>query len=187
MMKKLLSLFFFCTLFSGISLAQYGSYGSFRSCRIDLGASYANPGGDELDAGFGFYVNPKFHMNDNLLLGVKYESTAIGATDDNFLDVSSIVCYASTIDYYVSTNNLRPFAGVDIGIYDLGSISPTVMNKTVEIELGSKFGIAPKIGFSYGHLDFTLQYNMIFDQDDNYDDFNHTSIKLGFHLGGGEN
>jgi hypothetical protein len=152
-----------------------------------MGASYANPSGDELDAGIGFYVNPKFHMNDNLLLGLKYETTAIGAANDDFLDVSKIVCYASTIDYYVSSENLRPFAGLDIGIYELGSISNTLMNNTVEIELGSKFGIAPKIGVSFGHLDLTLQDNIIFDQNERFNDFNHTSIKLGFHLGGGEN
>lgn len=183
-MKKTLIIFLFCTLFSGISHAQYGS---FRSFRIDLGASYANPSGDELDAGIGFYANPKFHMNDNLLLGVKYETTSIGAADDDFLDVSTIVCYASTIDYYVSSNNLRPFAGLDIGIYELGSISSTIMNNTIDIELGSKFGIAPKIGLSFGHLDFTLQHNIIFDQNERFNDFNHTSVKLGFHFGGGEN
>lgn len=185
-MKKTLSFIIICILFIGIAQAQYG-YGSFRSFRIDMGATYANPSGNELDAGIGFYVSPKFHMNDNLLLGAKYESTAIGAANDDFLDVSTITCYAATIDYYVSGNNLRPFAGVDIGIYELGSISNTIMNNTVEIELGSKFGIAPKIGVSFGHLDLTLQHNMIFDQNDRFDDFNHTSIKLGFHLGGGKN
>jgi hypothetical protein len=185
-MKKTLSFIIICILFIGIAQAQYG-YGSFRSFRIDMGATYANPSGNELAAGIGFYVNPKFHMNDNLLLGAKYESTAIGADNEDFLDVSTITCYAATIDYYVSSNNLRPFAGVDIGIYELGSLNNTIMNNTVEIELGSKFGIAPKIGFSFGHLDLTLQYNMIFDQNDRFDDFNHTSIKLGFHLGGGKN
>ncbi|PKQ60543.1 hypothetical protein BZG02_18945 [Labilibaculum filiforme] len=187
-MKKLVQLLIIFTLTSGVANAQYGSYsGSFRTFRVDFGAAYSNPGGDELDAGIGFYVNPKFHMNDNLLLGIKYETTAIGATDDDFLDVSSIVCYASTIDYYVSDNNFRPFAGVDIGIYELGTLSTTIMNNTTEIELGSKFGIAPKIGCSYGHLDFTLQYNLIFDQDERFNDFNHASIKIGFHLGGGIN
>jgi len=183
MMKKTLSLLFFCTIFSGITLAQYGS---FRSFRIDFGATYANPSGEELDAGIGFYVNPKFHMNDNLLLGVKYESTAIGATNDDYLDVSTIVCYAATIDYYVSSKNIRPFAGIDIGIYELGTVEVKVFEPE-PFELGSKFGIAPKIGLSFGHLDFTLQYNMIFDQNERFDDFNHTSIKLGFHLGGGKN
>ncbi|MDM8161145.1 hypothetical protein QUH73_15070 [Labilibaculum sp. K2S] len=185
-MKKTLGLIIICTLFIGIAQAQYG-YGSFRSFRIDMGATFANPSGNELDAGIGFYVNSKFHMDDNLLLGVKYERTAIGAADDDFRDVSAISCYASTIDYYVSTSNLRPFAGVDIGIYELGSISKTIMNNTTEIELGSKFGIAPKIGVSFGHLDLTLQYNMIFNQNERFNDFNHTSIKLGFHLGGGKN
>lgn len=187
-MRKTLILIIICTFFAGIAQAQYNySNGSFRSFRIDMGATYANPSGNELDSGIGFYVNPKFHINENLLLGAKYESTAIGATNDDFLDVSTIVCYAATMDYYVSSNDLRPFAGIDIGIYELGSISCTNMNKTTEIELGSKFGIAPKIGLSFGHLDLTLQYNMIFDQNERFDDFNHTSIKLGFHLGGGKN
>ncbi|WP_372753393.1 outer membrane beta-barrel protein [Labilibaculum sp.] len=185
-MKKSLGIFLVLIAISGIAEAQYG-YGSFRSFRIDLGASYSNPGGDELDAGFGFYVNPKFHVNDNLLLGAKYESTELTAVDEDYLDVSTIYCYATTIDYYVSNDNLRPFAGIDIGIYELESITSRSMGQNTEIELGSKLGISPKIGLSFGHLDICFQYSLIFDQNERFDDFNHSSIKLGFHLGGGEN
>lgn len=183
-MKKSLSILILLIALSAIANAQYGS---FRSFRIDLGGTYSNPGGDELDAGFGFYVNPKFHMNDNLLLGAKYESIALAATDDDFLDVPTLVCYAATFDYYVCNDNLRPFAGVDLGIYELGTITTTLMGQSSEIDLESKFGIAPKIGLSYGHFDICLQYNLILDQNEYFDDFNYSSIKLGFHFGGGEN
>ncbi|MBL4560937.1 MAG: hypothetical protein JKX79_08120 [Labilibaculum sp.] len=186
MMKKILSLLFFCTIFSGISLAQYGSYGAFRSFRIDAGGTYSSPSGEELKSGYGFYVNPKFHMNDNILLGVKYENIAFDSENDSGLNVPEIVSYMATIDYYMTTGNLRPFAGIDIGIYELGTMEVKIF-ESKDFELGSKFGIAPKIGLSFGHLDFTLQYNMIFDQNERFDDFNHTSVKLGFHLGGGKN
>jgi outer membrane protein X len=183
-MKKSLSILILLIALSATTKAQYGS---FRSARVDVGVSYSYPGGDDLDAGFGFYVNPKFHMNDNLLLGAKYELTTLKAADEDVLDVPSLNCYAFTIDYYVTNDNLRPFAGVDIGIYELGTISTTVLNQSTDIDLESKFGIAPKIGLSFGHLDICFQYNLILDQDEYFDDFNYCSIKLGFHLGGGEN
>lgn len=185
-MRKILYLSITCVLFSTISMAQYGSYGKYRSFRIDAGGTYSNPSGEELKAGIGFYVNPKFHMTDNLLLGVKYENTALDSEDDSGLTVPEIVSYTATIDYYVTSSNIRPFAGVDIGIYELGTIEAEIFEPK-GFELGSKFGLAPKIGLSFKHLDFTLQCHMIFDQNERFDDFNHTSFKFGFHLGGGKN
>ncbi|MFA8436527.1 MAG: hypothetical protein ACEPOZ_18620 [Marinifilaceae bacterium] len=186
-MKKFLSLIVACFLFAGIASAQSDSFKSFR---FDAGFLYAIPGGSALDAGAGYYFNPKFHLNDNILVGAKVEGAVLASADEDAFDVSAVVSYAGTFDYYFNTNSFRPFVGADAGIYSLGTVELTafdaITDNTPEIDLGNKFGFAPKVGFSFGHFDMALQYNMIFGQEDGYDEYNYTSIKIGFHFGGGK-
>ncbi|PKQ60524.1 hypothetical protein BZG02_18845 [Labilibaculum filiforme] len=156
---------------------------------------YAIPGGDALDAGVGYYLNPKYQITDQILLGAKVEGAVLASADEDAFDVSAVVSYAATFDYYFNTNAFRPFVGMDAGIYSLGTIEfdsstafggGNTLDVTGDYDLRSKFGIAPKVGFSYGHFDMALQYNLIFGQEEGYDDYNYMSVKLGFHFGGGK-
>ena len=134
-------------------------------------------------------LNPKFHITDNILLGAKLEGAVMGSAHEDAFDVSAVVSYAATFDYYFNTNSFRPFVGADAGIYSLGSIDSNLKTDAVtfaDVDLGSKFGFAPKVGFSYGHFDLALQYNIITGQEKNYDDYNYMSIKIGLHFGGGK-
>lgn len=166
----------------------------FKNFRVDAGLLYAMPGGDALDAGVGYYLNPKFHITDNILLGAKLEGAVMGSAHEDAFDVSAVVSYAATFDYYFNTNSFRPFVGADAGIYSLGSIEfdniqnaeSSTIEMTGDLDLGSKFGFAPKVGFSYGHFDLALQYNLIMGQEKDYDEYNYMSIKVGFHFGGGK-
>ncbi|WP_282125904.1 outer membrane beta-barrel protein [Marinifilum flexuosum] len=186
-MKKIFTLILACLTFAGVASAQSDSFKSFR---VDAGLLYAMPGGDALDAGVGYYLNPKFHITDNVLLGAKLEGAVMGSADEDAFDVSAVVSYAATFDYYFNTNSFRPFIGADAGIYSLGNVEFEGSNEFAtiegEIDLGSKFGFAPKVGFSYGHFDLALQYNFIMGQEDGYDEYNYFSIKMGFHFGGGK-
>ncbi len=189
-MKKILTLIVACVVFAGVASAQSDSFKSFR---VDAGVLYAIPGSG-LDAGVGYYLNPKYHLNDNILLGAKFEGAVLASADSDALDVSAVASYAATFDYYFNTNAFRPFVGADAGIYSLGSIEWDESFNTGgvsgeingDLDLGSKFGIAPKVGFSYGHFDMALQYNLIFGQDEPFNDYNYMSVKVGFHFGGGK-
>ncbi|WP_461630655.1 hypothetical protein [Labilibaculum euxinus] len=183
-MKKILTLVVACVVFAGVASAQSDSFKSFR---VDAGLLYAIPGGDLLDAGVGYYLNPKYQITDNILLGAKVEGAVMGSADENALDISAVVSYAATFDYYFNTNSFRPFVGMDAGVYALGSADLELNGETLaSMDLGSKFGIAPKVGFSYGHFDMALQYNLIFGQEKGYDEYNYMSVKVGFHFGGGK-
>jgi len=191
-MKKILTLVVACVVFAGVASAQSDSFKSFR---VDAGLLYAIPGGDALDAGVGYYLNPKYQITDNILLGAKVEGAVMGSANEDAFDVSAVVSYAATFDYYFNTNSFRPFVGMDAGIYSLGSIEfdsnqnfagGSTLEVNGDYDLGSKFGIAPKVGFSYGHFDMALQYNLIFGQEKGYDEYNYMSVKLGFHFGGGK-
>lgn len=189
-MKKIILSLLVIMFAMNVSFAQSQEFKNFR---VDAGLLYAMPGGDALDAGVGYYLNPKFYITDNILLGAKVEGAVMGSADEDSFDVSAVVSYAATFDYYFNTNSFRPFVGADAGIYALGSVEYDSMDlggtNTLEMDdfdLGSKFGLAPKVGFSYGHFDLALQYNLIFGQEKDYDEYNYMSIKVGFHFGGGK-
>ena len=186
-MRKIFTLIIACIAFVCDSSAQSDSFKSFR---VDFGLLLAMPSGNLLTDdgnGLGLYLNPKIHITDNILLGAKLEGALIGSDDDLSPHIPHLFSYAATFDYYFNSNT--PFVGIDAGLYDLGVIDldgPGFSTDEDKVDLGSKFGIAPKIGFSYGHFDFAFQYNLIFGQRDGYDESNYTSIKVGFHFGGGK-
>lgn len=175
-------------VFAFVSITKAQS-DTFRNFRLDFGALYAIPGGDFLDAGAGFYINPKFHLNDNILLGLKYEGAVLGAAE-SAMSVSMVGSVSMSFDYYFNNNAFRPYVGANIGSYSLGTISSaSLMGADIYLstDLGYKLGFAPKCGFTYKHFDMGLQYNMILGSDDlvEISDFNYLSINFGFHFGGG--
>lgn len=183
----------FLCVFALISVSKAQS-DTFKNFRFDFGVLYAVPGADALDAGGGFYLNPKFHLNDNILVGLKYEGAVLGSSDSEMYNVSisMLSSMSMSFDYYFNSNAFRPYVGVSAGTYSLGSVSTSgtvgsSSDYSVSVDLGSKLGFAPKCGFTYKHFDMGLQYNMILGSDDfiEVSDFNYLAIKLGFHFGGG--
>jgi len=165
----------------------------FKSFRVDAGFLYGMPTGDGYDAGIGFYLHPKYGLNDQFLVGLKYEGAVIGGSTDG-VDISTINSVLATANYYFNTNSFRPFVGAGLGMYSLGSAEFDVTatsgsaTATVEgdIDFGTKFGFAPEVGFSLGHFDMALQYNMIMGVDSDFESKNYFAIKVGFHFGGGK-
>lgn len=195
-MKKILLILVVAIATMSNTFAQGGDYRAFK---VDVGGLYAIPSGKAAGAGAGFYFEPKYNVTNNIAVGLKMEWAIMGASSDyDNISISAIGSYQLTGDYYFSENKVRPFAGLGIGIYSLGSTdvdlvtdptSPGFGQQGASYDFGSKFGFAPRVGLLMGHFRAALEYNVITGVDTGIDDFdnkNYLSIKLGFEIGGGK-
>lgn len=187
-MKRVV-LFFVAVLAVTTAFSQSQNYKPFK---VDAGLLYAIPSGDGVKSGIGFYLEPKYNLTDNIAAGLKMEWALMGASDELGSDVSisGIGSYQLTGDYYFGDKKVRPFAGLGIGIYTLGSIEFDAADENFEmdgnIDLGSKFGFAPRVGLLMGHFRLGLEYNVITGMESGMESKNYLSFKVGFEIGGGK-
>jgi len=125
------------------------------------------------------------------------EWALMGASDElgSDVSVSTLGTYQLTGDYYFNTNKIRPFAGLGLGIYNLGTVEFTadpnesgdgVTINDGTIDYGTKFGFAPRVGLLMGHFRIALEYNAIMGVEDFLESKNYLSFKIGVEIGGGK-
>ncbi|MEN7549819.1 outer membrane beta-barrel protein [Rapidithrix thailandica] len=183
-MKKLIFTVLALVAFYSASTAQ-----EFKKFSVGLGALYAIPSsGDSYKGGAGFYLEPHYKLNDNIAAGLRMEWAVIGGADKDGqeVSVSALGSYLLTGEYYFSSTKVRPFAGAGLGLYTLGTAEVGSGNNEAEIEMGTKFGFAPRVGVLLSHFRLGLEYNVITGLDDNIDSRNYLAIKAGFDIGGGK-
>ena len=162
---------------------------TFKPFKVDFSLGYAVPAGEGNKAGVLFAIEPKYSINDNITVGIKYEGALMGRsyTDANgelqSLDVKAAGAYQFTGDYYFNTNRFRPFAGLGLGFLKVGSIQFDNGSGTGDISYDMTFAGTPRIGFEFGHFRLAMEYTMagktgLFSN-------NYLGIKLGFFAGGG--
>lgn len=170
---------------------------NYKAFKVDVGGLYAIPTGDDVKAGVGFYVEPKYNITDHIAAGLKMEWAIMGAEEAEgaSIDISAIGSYQITGDYYFGTSKVRPFVGLGLGIYSLGTatISGTIegedytFDTDTELDFGNKFGFAPRAGILLGHFRLGLEYNVITGIDSEISDSkNYLAFKVGFEIGGGK-
>ena len=98
-------------------------------------------------------------------------------------DAKASASYLLTSDYYFNTNSFRPFAGIGAGLYRNAAVSLDSDDMEGDMQTGSKFGFAPRVGFEYGHFRTAIEYNVA-GKAGNINN-NYLGIKLGFFIGGG--
>ncbi len=161
----------------------------FKPFKVDLALGYAMPAGSGSKGGVLFAVEPKYAINDNITLGLRFEgaATARASVDDNGNKVVGSVkasgSYLLTGDYFFNTNKFRPFAGVGAGLFKLAAVEFDSSTEEGEVQAGSKFGFAPRVGFEYGHVRTAIEYNAV-DKTGSINN-NYLGIKFGFFIGGG--
>ncbi len=171
--------------------SAFSQASDYKAFKVDVGFLYAIPGGDGVKAGAGFYLEPKYNITNSIALGLKYEIAAMAASDDAGMSasVSAVNTFQLTGDYYFNENKVRPFAGLGIGMFNLGSVEYDVidaaMGNVPDLELGTKFGFTPRVGLLLGHFRAALEYNVITGLEESIDSKNYLSLKLGFEIGGG--
>jgi outer membrane protein W len=185
-MKTFFILLFILSIFTTGIHSQVSVYKPFK---VDIGTTLDIPTDDKAGTGFGIYVEPRYGVNDRIVLGIRLECI--------FLTSASITVNASSVDikyttvvpvlltgeYFFNTNKVRPFVGLGLGMYKktLGGVSTSIGNVNIGSKTETKFGFAPKMGINSGHFRFAVIYN--FTASD-FSDF--LGIQAGIELGGGK-
>lgn len=184
MKKILLSV---CVIIGTITMSHAQST-IFKPFKVDMGLGY----GFGKAKGVVFHLEPKYSIKDELAVGLRIESAILGNIEaDNStvssVDLSAIGSYLVTGDYYFSNRIFRPLAGLGMGVYSMGGVKVQAsdnIDETVDINVGTKFGLAPRVGFEVGHFRMGLEYNLITGQPKNFNR-NYFSTKIGVVFGGG--
>ncbi|MGV8829734.1 MAG: outer membrane beta-barrel protein [Breznakibacter sp.] len=191
-MKKIILLVTILAAGFSTSFAQL----NYKAFKVDVGGLYAIPTGDGVKAGIGFYVEPKYNLTDHIAAGFKMEWAIMGAeeVDGASVDISAIGSYQVTGDYYFGTKKVRPFAGLGMGIYSLGTATIKAnaneeadgIEGNLEADFGNKFGFAPRVGILMSHFRIGLEYNIITGLESGLESKNYLALKVGFEIGGGK-
>ncbi len=188
-MKKALLIVIAMTFVSFSSFSQ--SYSPFQ---LYVGFGYAVPSGG---GGVLIDIEPAYRINDQMAVGLRLE-TALMAKEVNDVSasISAVGSYTVNGKYYLSDSGFRPYVGLGLGIYSLGNFEiDTNGNGSGGIDVGSKFGFYPRIGFDAGHFNMNLDYNIV-GKSTLEDGLGGTAgevkntyigIRVGFFLFGGEN
>jgi outer membrane protein W len=172
--------------FVAATIAVNAQSKSFKPFKVDFATGYAIPGGSGSKGGVLFAVEPKYAVNDNLTLGLRWEGAIMGratldSTGFGTAEVKLAGSYLFTADYYLNTNKFRPFAGVGAGLYSTAGVKAS--STSGEVSAGNSFGAAPRVGFEYGHFRMAVEYNIA--GKTGTINNNYLGIKLGFFAGGG--
>ena len=168
-MKKLLfSTAILCLAVFTKSEAQK-SEGSFKPFKVDVSLGYALPiGGSGGKGGALFVIEPKYAIIPEISVGLRLETAltvsgtsdlASGTGSNSTASVKASASYLATGDYYFSENDLRPFAGAGVGIFQTAGVQ--VNSNNPNVATGSKFGGMLRAGVEYKHGRFGLEYNLV--------------------------
>jgi outer membrane protein X len=182
-MRKFLILFFI--LICCISKAQ------ISPLKLALGLGYAE---NRFRKGIGngglFYAEPAYQFSENLLIGFRIEDAAMtrGISTSSNDHLSSTVSFTLNGQHYFSDNYARPFIGLGFGIYSMAPvISGNTSNERQNAGSGTSFGLYPRVGIDVGHLNLTVDYNVIPSYDvprDRKVVNSYLAMKAGFSFGG---
>ena len=186
-MKKLL---ISCTLWLVAASASFAH--NFKPFKVGLGLGYAVPMGGE--RGGLFYIEPGYRVNNTFLVGLRIESAMISKNvsangTDVVGDASSNVSYSLNGQYYFNENYVRPFVGFGMGFFNLAEVEYNMGTEVQVSDTETRFGFYPRVGVDIGHLNLTLDYNIVpvTDLDDGGEVRNsYLGIRVGFSIGGGE-
>lgn len=193
-MKKIsctLLLAVFCAISAKVS-AQSESYTTWQ---LNFTGGYAIASGKGVKGGAAFYIEPQYHVNDKISVGLRWGSALIlkSLVTDEF-KVAAIGSYLLTGNYYFQKDGsaFRPFGGLGVGYAiaagakaSVGSGSNTVTN---EIKDTSGLAGLVRVGFDISHFRFNVEYNLNpttkLETGDKIKN-SYVGINLGFYFGGG--
>jgi len=174
-MKKLL---LFTILFTTVNFFSKAQSSIFKPFQIGIGSGFSN--------GLALYIHPQYNLNDKLTIGLNLQS-AIVATGINGSSgsASAVGTYQLTGVYHFSTEKVRPYVGLGLGLSNVGTVA--VSNSSAAADYGTKFGVTPKVGVKMGHFKLEAEYNIL--PSSTINTFvlqpSHFLLKLGFDIEGG--
>ena len=185
-MKKIL----FSTLLLGVAFFGNAQSTAFKPFKFDFAVGYGIPAGSGSSAGVILALEPKYSINNNITLGLRFEGAVLAKasydanTGVTKADAHFNASYLATGDYFFNTNSFRPFVGLGVGLFN--SVAAAADNTgTAEASVSTnKFGAAPRVGFEAGHFRMGVEYN-IAGKSGSINN-NYLGIKIGFFVGGGK-
>lgn len=189
-MKKNLTLSFF-VLLAQYATAQYYDR-DYKSFKINFSAGYSviMPKDSSIKGGAIFSIEPKYHLFDEFSVGVrieavtmKPEATAVNGVSTTG-DIETNGSLLLTGDYYFTHRDLRPFAGIGMGVYSQAARSVKDYYGQIEdLPSVNKFNFMLRGGFEFSHVSAAIEYNFISNK--TYTRTGYLGLKLGFVIGGG--
>jgi outer membrane protein X len=170
-------------------LYLYSQERIYNPFKVDFGITCDIPVSDDASFGGGAYIEPRYNVNDKLTIGLRLEGVYLSSgnvtVDFTSVDIksTSVMVIHITGDYYFSTEKVRPFIGVGLGMYKK-TIRSVSVSASQGVDIGPKaktnFGFAPRFGLNIGRTRLAAIYNYT---GSDITDF--LGIQVGFEIGGG--
>ncbi|MFC0184240.1 outer membrane protein X [Pseudarcicella hirudinis] len=164
-----------------ISFSAKAQSENYHTFKVDLALGYAQPSGNGVKGGASLSLEPKYNINDQVAIGLKFESSWLSTVTDtrnDYYSGAAVGSYLLTGEYYFLESLARPFLGAGVGFYNQSSVTVIGGSATSATIGGTSFGFAPKGGFQIGHFRLVGEYNLV-------KDLNFFTIKAGITFGGG--
>jgi len=173
-----LPIFFLLVTFLSVN-TQAQDYGTFEWDIVRLGS--ANPSNTAASTmGASISTEPRFNISNKFSAGLRLAVDAYGSSPaENIVDVGVSASVYLLGDYYFSNKgNKRAFAGLGIGKHAGGEVrveeDEEIKDENTE-DFGTYYGITPRIGYEFGILRISGEYNFTLD--------NAVPNVLGVHFG----
>jgi hypothetical protein len=147
--------------FGGDAFAESEHY---EPIRVDAGMTGSSVGVSDRNA-VGFVAEIKVNVHDNVAVGGRVEIATMfgGELGGEELPFGLAAAALAKAEYLLGTGPVRPFAGLGVGLYSIGSHT-IVSDDTgggISTTSGRYFGVAPEAGIDVGRLRFAITYNAI--------------------------
>ena len=162
----------------------------FKPFKVDVGINLTFPASTDLTMGGGFFVEPRYSINDHFLMGLHLGSNIIGEgkflshNTEATIKAQAIGNLSLTGEYQFTLENVRPFIGISTGMYRRSDYEIVdnnngrlVTNQGTNVNLG----IAPRMGVIAGKFRMNATYHFT---GKGITDF--VSVGLGIQFGGGK-
>lgn len=202
-MKKITFIILFLSVINFMQGQEKGKFRVGLDAGLVIGA--AKGGGGT------FGLEPKFNLNDNLNVGVRFQAAGmfkdlyyIDAEKDNYNTTEMVsFSFLATSDYYYGIKNegrgsFAPFVGGGLGIYKVTNVYYTAdqldADDPYNTKASSVFGGMIRTGFEWRKFRLTAEYNFVpkTDLQDYYGNVigeeknSYFGLTIGFYAGGGK-
>ena len=171
---------------------------SYTPWQVDWTLGFASPaGGEGAKGGLTFYVEPKFHINDHITVGIRAGAAGLlkvpvdtngKAIPGGTFSAAGVGSYLATGNYYFQFSEggkFRPFAGIGLGYATAKGVDLGQKNSSLNIDVKDKsgFGGMARVGFDVSHFCLNVEYTI--NPKSSGISNNYLGFNLGFYLGGG--
>lgn len=176
-----------------LSFNSFAQSTAYTPWQVDFMGGYAAASGKGTKGGIALYLEPKYHINDNLSAGLRLGGAltmkaALNDAGDEIgeFSVAAVSSYLLTGDYYFQKEagaKFRPFAGIGLGYANAAGASATAEAEEADVQSKGGFSGMARVGFDVSHFRLNLEYDV--NPKTGRISNNYFGVNLGFYIGGG--